>query len=96
MTCKMVLSKIHSKVVMVLMALIVAIMLLPYCSEAALANAKPVGRRVPCLVPVEAPRVQPPPPVGPPPPVYAAYGANGRGSYSHPPSNYRNSHPSYP
>ncbi|KAG6674008.1 hypothetical protein I3842_15G020600 [Carya illinoinensis] len=95
MTCKMVLSKIHSKVVMVLMALIVAIMLLPYCSEAALANAKP-GRRVPCLVPVEAPRVQPPPPVGPPPPVYAAYGANGRGSYSHPPSNYRNSHPSYP
>ncbi|KAG2665666.1 hypothetical protein I3760_15G019000 [Carya illinoinensis] len=38
----MVFSKIHSKVVMVLMALIVAIMLLPYRSEAALANAKPV------------------------------------------------------
>ncbi|KAG6626051.1 hypothetical protein CIPAW_15G020000 [Carya illinoinensis] len=87
----MVFSKIHSKVVMVLMALIVAIMLLPYRSEAALANAKP-GRRVLGRVPVKAPRVQPPPP----PPPQKPYGPNGRGSYSHPPSNYHNSPPSYP
>ncbi|KAG6645614.1 hypothetical protein CIPAW_08G134100 [Carya illinoinensis] len=84
MTCKMVFSKIHSKVVMVLMALIVAIMLLP-CSEAALANAKP-GQRVLGQVPVKVPRVQPPPPPHLPP--HLPLGQSGRGSYSHPPSNY--------
>ncbi|KAG2665669.1 hypothetical protein I3760_15G019300 [Carya illinoinensis] len=93
MNCKMVFSKIHSKVVMVLMALTVAIMLLT-CSEAALANAKP-GRRVLGRIPVKAPRVQPPPPPSPPRPPYK-YGSNGRGSYSRPPSNYGNSPPSYP
>ncbi|KAG6626050.1 hypothetical protein CIPAW_15G019900 [Carya illinoinensis] len=47
MTCKMVLSKIHSKVVMVLLALIVVIMLLTFSDSAALANAKFFGRKAP-------------------------------------------------
>ncbi|KAG7943031.1 hypothetical protein I3843_15G018600 [Carya illinoinensis] len=78
MTCKMVFSKIHSKVVMVLMALTVAIMLLT-CSEAALANAKP-GRRVLGRFPVKPPCVRPPDSGAP-----APLGASPRGSYCHPP-----------